>query len=119
MSWVPRTHRLTVTVGGALLSPLLVFSSVRLTLALTCCRKRERSGRWRPSGAARGSVQVLARTSAYLLRLARNGTAHGLRRRFLLLLLRYLIPTTIVSGPTRCSTRASRNPTSCSHPQQS
>lgn len=35
------------------------------------------------------------------------------------LLLRYLIPTTIASGPTRGSTRVSRNPTSCSHPQQS
>jgi hypothetical protein len=34
-----------------------------LTLALTCGRKRERSGRWRPSGAVRGSAWSLHRAS--------------------------------------------------------
>ena len=31
----------------------------------------------------------------------------------------YFIPTTIESGPTRCSTRVSWNPTSCIQPMQS
>ena len=33
--------------------------------------------------------------------------------------LRYLIPTTIESGPARCSTRISRNPASFIQPRQS
>jgi len=33
--------------------------------------------------------------------------------------LSYLIPTTIESGPTRCSTRVDVNPTSCIQPWQS
>ncbi len=32
---------------------------------------------------------------------------------------RYLIPTTIESGPARCSTRVSLNPASRNHPWQS
>src|SRR6266853_6748179 len=94
--------------------PFFSAENVALHLSLEARARDE----WRQSGAELGAVQVLARTSAYLLRRAGNGTAHGLRRRFPPPLLRYLIPTTIASGPTRCSTRASRNPTSCSQPQQ-
>ena len=41
----------------------------------------------------------------------------GIRRR--IFMRRYLSPMTIESGPTRCSTRVSRNPASFIHPMQS
>src|SRR5262249_47829415 len=59
-----RGHRRCAGQGRLLQSELssrrgFRMSLVRPTLALTCCRKRERgtSGRWRQSGAVLGSVQ--------------------------------------------------------------
>ena len=37
------------------------------TLALTCCRKRERSGRWRQSGAVLGSALSAPAVLSYAL----------------------------------------------------
>src|SRR5215510_14871974 len=57
---VASLHGLDCTRIGVHCQEKLGFS--HRTLALTCCRKRERSGRWRQSGAVLCSAQCRAKS---------------------------------------------------------